>query len=1188
MYNFFFNFEHKWLQNKQRFYAAAGCIVLFLMLCIQPVQAAEVKADSGLLFNLDMQNSTVRQVLSAIEKQSDYTFFYYDNAVDVNRRVTVKATDLSIEQLLDELFEGTNSQYTIKENQVYIKRVETPKENVAPQATQQQKQQERRITGVVVDQEGETVIGANVVEKGTTNGTVTDLDGSFSLNVSNDAVIQISYIGFLAQEIPMAGKTNLKVVLLEDSQTLEDLVVVGYGTQSRYTLTTAIGQYSGEKMEGSPVNSIGDNLKGKVSGLRVATTSMEPGANPRFLIRGGSSINQSNDPIIMVDGVQRDLTGLNPNDIESIEVLKDAASAGIYGSRASNGVILITTKKGTSSKKSQIVFNAQLGFQQPERKYDLMNAADYLRTVRPALQEGLFPSVLYGAESAGTGNNENSKWTTRYLGEGETVPEGWQSIVDPIDPTKTITFQDNDQQAQWFGDAVWQSYYVGVNGGAEKMTYAASAGYTSDSGMGVATGFDRITFHGNTSFEVVHNLTASTTFDYAETNMEDFPDNTRNTVIRGLSIPNTHRDYLEDGTPALGTNNTTITAAFYDRYYVRNNTQKRSSFNMNLNWKIVDGLNAVAQLSNHNRHTRSNSFLKANAISTLRETREGFSELNRVNFQTYLNYKKSLANKHRLDILGGYDYNFDKVNSLDAAVTGAISDKVPTLNAGTESISGYPASTRTSEAMLSYFGRANYSYLDRYMLSLTMRADASSKFAKENRWGYFPASSLGWLISEEPFWNVDVMDMFKLRLSYGLTGNNGIGLYDTYGSYNIGNIYNGNATTTLGIMPNYGLTWETTSQFNVGVDLGFFNNRIRVIADYYNKVTSDLLFDVTLPDITGYNTATANIGKVRFYGADFELSSVNISKKNFEWTTDFTYSYNMNKVLKLPDNGIPGNRINGIIMGDGTQFGGIAEGERLGRFYGYIVDHILETEAQADAALYDASSRGFRRSDRLNSSSNPALAGRKDVGDYEWKNRPGSSTDANGNDIINAEDQFLLGYVTPHSTGGLTNNFRYNNFSLSITLDYALGHSIFNAMQMRYFMATMGNANYNLVNDVKTAWKKPGDNTKYARFTANDPDWGNRNFGRRSDVFTEKGDYLALRDVVFSYDLPAKMIRSFGMQSLTLSLTGNTLMYFTAVKGVSPEAVTTGGLYGFADTYDTNYNPYPPARKILFGVKVVF
>lgn len=282
MYNIFFNFEHKWLQNKQRFYAAAGCIVLFLMLCIQPAQAAEVKADSGLLFNLDMQNSTVRQVLSAIEKQSDYTFFYYDNAVDVNRKVTIKLTDKPIGELLDELFKGTNSQYTINKNQVYIRRVDALRANVAPQATQQQK---RRITGVVVDQVGETVIGANVVEKGTTNGTVTDLDGSFSLNVSNDAVIQISYIGFLAQEIPVAGKTKLEIVLVEDTKTLEDLVVVGYGVLKKRNVVGAIENLSGEAIENRPNPNITRSLQGQIPGLNIVQVDGKPGHEGRVSIR---------------------------------------------------------------------------------------------------------------------------------------------------------------------------------------------------------------------------------------------------------------------------------------------------------------------------------------------------------------------------------------------------------------------------------------------------------------------------------------------------------------------------------------------------------------------------------------------------------------------------------------------------------------------------------------------------------------------------------------------------------------------------------------------------------------------------------------------------------------------------------------------------------------------------------------
>ncbi len=470
-----------------------------------------------------------------------------------------------------------------------------------------------------------------------------------------------------------------------------------------------------------------------------------------------------------------------------------------------------------------------------------------------------------------------------------------------------------------------------------------------------------------------------------------------------------------------------------------------------------------------------------------------------------------------------------------------------------------------------------------------MRADGSSKFSKQNRWGYFPAGSLGWIVSGEPFWNQPLgMNFFKLRASYGVTGNNGIGLYDTYGSYSTGSRYNNNTSVTLGTMPNYDLRWESTEQLDIGFDASFFNNRLRVAADYYNKLTRDLLFDVTLPDITGYSTATSNVGKVKFYGVDFELSSRNIAGKNFEWTTDFTYSYNMNRVIELNDNGISQNRINGIVLGDGTQFGGIAEGERLGAFYGYLVSHILETQQMADDALYDALSRGFRRSDRLNSSSNPALTGRKDIGDYEWINRPGSTKNTNGEEIINAEDQFLLGYVTPHSTGGMTNAFTYKNFSLSISLDYAFGHHIYNALQMRYFMATFGNANYNLVYDVMDTWKQPGDQTKYARFTINDPDWGNRNYSRNSNIFAQKGDYVCLRDVRLSYSLPVKWIGKAGIKSAVISVAGNTLHYFTEVDGVSPEAVTRGGLYSFVDTYDTEYNPYPPARKILLGLKLGF
>ena len=1019
--------------------------------------------------------------------------------------------------------------------------------------------------------------------------------GGSSINQSNDPIVLVD--GVVRE---MAGLNPIDVVLEEYEAVLEDVVVVGYGTQSRRTVTAAISKFDGHLLEGIPVNSVGDALKGRVPGVRVATTDATPGADPKFLIRGGSSINQSNDPIVLVDGVVREMAGLNPNDIESVSFLKDAAAAGIYGSRASNGVILITTKKGSKHLGPRIVFEGQWAWASPATKFDLMNARDYILTVRPALMEGYCggmdpASVLGGEQSAGTGNTAKSLWTTRYLRPDEPVPAGYQWVEDPVNPGRIIVFEDNDQQSQWFGDACWQNYYVGIDGGGDNIQYAASAGYTDDSGIGITTGYSRFTFHGNTTFQVTRRLRASTTFDYSQIEQQTFesaPLSLRNSVIRGLSVPNTHRDWYGEeageelaGTPALGTNNTTIPAAYYAYYYHNaGSTIKRSTATINLDWEVFDGLRLVGQFTNYNRHTRSYFYVEDNPTtgSNIRPMKEGFSETNRMDFQAYADYKGTFGNGHRLGAVAGYEYMLDKLNSFDVRVQGAVSDKLPVLDAGTSNIANYPKSTRTRECLISYFGRVNYDYGGRYLFAATMRIDGSSKFAAGHRWGYFPAASAGWVVSKEGFWPQNsVVSMLKARVSYGLTGNNGIGLYDTYGSYNSLYTYNGNATTTTNTMPNNGLIWEKTLQFNAGIDLGLLDNRITLALDYYNKETRDLLFDVSLPNTTGYNSVSTNLGRVRFYGTELSLSSVNIDRKGFSWRTDFTYSYNMNRVLELPDNGNPRNRINGISVGDGSQFGGIAEGERMGRIFGYVAERIIETQEEADAARYDTQSRGYRRSDRRQ------IAGRKDIGDYEWKDRPGS-TRMDGRQIINAEDQFLLGYALPHSTGGIGNTFRYRNWTLNVYMDYALGHSVRNDMQMRYFQSTMGNCNYNLTNEVKKCWSQPGDDTRYARFTANDTDWGNRNYGRTSDIFVEKADYLCLRDVSLSWSLPKAWLRKLHISQVTLTVSGNTLCYWTAVHGVSPEAATTGGLYTASSTYDTGFSPYPPTRKVLFTAKLTF
>jgi TonB-linked SusC/RagA family outer membrane protein len=577
------------------------------------------------------------------------------------------------------------------------------------------------------------------------------------------------------------------------------------------------------------------------------------------------------------------------------------------------------------------------------------------------------------------------------------------------------------------------------------------------------------------------------------------------------------------------------------------------------------------QLSTYNHYHKFNSFTKANEFNGLRPTTATFGELERNKLEAYVTYNKSI-DSHSFSVMGGYSYQKDNNEAISASANGASSDKVPTLTAGPNKTAA--TSSFTEDVTIGYFGRISYDFRKKYLFTATFREDASSRFAEGNQWGFFPGASLGWVVSDESFMkSAKKFDNLKLRVSYGQTGNNSINLYDAYGKYSTNAKYDGMAGILPSTMPNTDLTWEVSTQLDLGFDLSMFDNRISVSADYFDKRTDNLLFSKELPNTSGFGNVQTNIGKVKFYGFDVEIVSGNISGKDFNWTSKFTWSFVKNKVLKLPDNGRDKNRIGGITLADGTAFGGTAEGESLYKYYGYMVDYIMETQEQADNAMYDSSAKGYRSSD------GKTVAGRKEIGDYEWKNREGS-LQRNGKDYIDNQDQFLLGYTVPHSTGGLNNSFTYKNFNLNIFLDWALGHSINQNSEMRYFMNTFAN-NYTLIDEVKKCWTQPGDNTKYARFTANDPDNGNANFSRTSNIFNYKGDYLCIREISLQYNIPAVIIKRLGMYNMAVTLSGNNLHYFTAVKGVSPET-------GASTTYSDSYYNYPPVRKYAISIKATF
>ncbi|MDD4418133.1 MAG: TonB-dependent receptor [Bacteroides graminisolvens] len=1031
--------------------------------------------------------------------------------------------------------------------------------------------QEYTITGVVTDHEGLTIPGASVSVKNTTRGTITDLDGKYSITVSKGEVLIYSFVGYKPQEQSIADSRPVNIKLSISTVGLDEVVVVGYGTQSRRTITSAITKVGGEALKNIPISTVGEGLKGKIAGARLYSNNNTPGADVTIRIRGGSSINKSNDPLILVDGVERAFSGINPNDIESIEILKDAASTAIYGSRASNGVVLITTKKGDFGKKANITFEANLAMQEPETLYDFMNAEDYLRTVRPAVAIG--PNSKYNqmdGYSASSGNTASSIYSTRYLKDGETVPAGYKSMIDPIDPTKTLIFQDNNFQDEIYKKALWQNYYVGIDGGNDGIKYSSSIGYTDDGGVALATGFQRLSMRSAMDIKINEHLNFASGFDYSKTDSEEYS-NQMNVISRGLATPPTQKKYNEDGTPTKGYNATSPNPIWYKYYNDQSTVDKRLSAYGKLTYRIIDGLKADVQLSTYNHHSKDDSFMKANEFNGLRPTTSSFGELNRNKLEAYGTYNKSILN-HSFSVMAGYSYQRDKNQALSASVTGASSDKVPTLTAGPDKTDA--TSSFTEDVTIGYFGRLSYDFKKKYLFSATFREDASSRFASGHQWGFFPGASAGWVVSDESFMkNIKNLDNLKLRVSYGQTGNNSIGLYDAYGKYSTSAKYNGIAGIVPSTMPNTELTWEVSTQLDAGFDLSIFNNRLSISGDYFNKITDNLLFSKELPNTSGFSNVQTNIGKVKFYGFDIEVSSTNIQTKDFSWSSKLTWSFVKNKVLKLPDNGREKNRIGGITLADGTSFGGTAEGESLYSYYGYVVDHIIETQEGADNAIYDSKAKGYRFSDKKK------IAGRKEIGDYEWKNRDGS-LQRNGKDYIDDQDQFLLGYTVPTSTGGLNNSFSYKNFNLNIFLDWALGHSIQNSSEMRYFMNTFAN-NYTLIDEVKECWSKPGDNTKYARFTANDPDDGNSNFSRSSNVFNYKGDYLCIREVSLQYNVPSSKLGKFGIQNLAFTLSGNNLHYFTAVKGVSPEV-------GTSTTYNSSYYNYPPIRRFSAGIKVTF
>ena len=1050
--------------------------------------------------------------------------------------------------------------------------------------------QTRSISGKVSDNAGAPLGGVIVYVVGGTENSITDDKGNYAINAKAGETLLYSLIGYTDQQVTVASQDVINVTLLEDKDFfLDETVVVGYGSQTKRTITQAITKVKGEEMQNIPVASVGDALKGKVAGARIYTTDFTPGADPTILIRGGSTINGTSTPLVLIDGIERSLSGINPADIESIEILKDAASSAIYGSRASNGVVLVTTKTGTKSRAPRVTFDATVAYQAPESQLKYLNSEEFLY-----FQRTRYKNVINNSGSAhlsadnyafSSGNSKESQYSTRYLGAGESVPQGYKSMADPIDPSKTLIFQDNDWISQSFSPAWWQNYYVSIDGGSENVNYMASVGYTNDQGVVAGTDYDRLSARAAVDAKVTKNLKLKGSVDFQQTNT-NLIDNQYNVIARGLLTPPTQKFFYDcgenEGLPTKSYNASSYSPLFY-QYYVDNNQIKTmAGVNGSVEWNIIPCLKAVAQASTYFDVMTTEYFYAKTAYNGNRPANTSTTTHQRNKFEAYLNFTKDFG-KHALSAMAGYSYqNYNYFYSA-AAVQGASTDVIHTLNAGSTYTNA--TSTKEREVGIGYFGRINYDFAKKYLLTLTARYDGSSRFLKGSQWGFFPGASAGWVVSEEPWFNIKNVNNFKLRVSYGLTGNNYVGYYDAVGKFGLTTNYNGNAAITTSAMPNGNLTWESTRQLDAGFDIGLFENRITAGFDYYNKLTDNLIFDKTLPNTSGYSSVKTNIGQVRFYGIDFELNSRNIVTKDFSWTTKFVWSWCDNVVVSLPDNGLPNNAIGAkvVTMADGsTQYiGGTQEGMRLGNFYGYEVDHLIKTDAQAKAAPYHSNSRGY---DWVNgywavntgdpNKDKTASAGMVTVGDWCYK-------DYNGDGIVNGTDAcYYRGNILPKHTGGMGNTFTFKNFVFDIYLDWALGYQTYNGLQGQ-ILKNIFAGNANLTDWVYKCWDpQTNPDSEFMMYKGCDADDLNKNV-QVNQYFIQNNDYLCIRDVSISYNLACPALQKAHISNLAFTLAGNNLVYFSEIKGINPEL-------GSSNTYGTGFRTYPPIRKISFGIKATF
>lgn len=1060
--------------------------------------------------------------------------------------------------------------------------------------------QKKSITGVVTDATGEAVIGASVVEKGTTNGTVTDLDGNFTLSVDENGSIQVSFIGYQTQTLNVKGKTSFKIVLKEDSEMLQEVVVTGYGgKQLRTKVTNSISKVSENALTVGVYSNPAQALSGAVAGLKVTQSSGNPGATPSIVLRGGTNFDGTGSPLVLVDGQLRDsLSDINPEDIESMEVLKDAGATALYGARASNGVILVTTKNGKTGRR-EINLKAKIGLSYINTPYEFLGARDYITAIRTAYANTPWAPVnnLKGASPFGTGNtlNEKTQWNImeKNADNAYLLQKGWQEMPDPLNPNSTIIFRDMDPADYNMNNpAMTQDYNINMSGGNEKGSYYAGLGYNKSEGIPVVSFYERYSFVFNGSYQVADRIKVSSNFNFNRANWDSMPatqGDEGNYFGRIMSTPPTARFADEDGNPLLGPNSGDGNQSYQkDKFQRENQTDKFTMIQTvevdlfkglklkgTANWYYVEEL---FESFNQDYETTPGSWNRARSTSA--EFKRSFSQT----YNAVLNYNTVINRDHSLEVMLGSEFFDKQYKRFKAAGSGAPTDDFGDLgytstDAGKRDID----SEHTQYRILSYFGRLNYDYQGKYLFSAVFRQDGYSSLLGDNRWGFFPGVSGGWIFGKEDFVKnaVPFLSFGKLRASYGVNGNaTDIGPYTLQGSYN-SQVYNGNTGFLIGTLPNPALRWEKTKTFEVGLDLSFLDNRLNANFTYYNRMTTDKYANLSLPSTTGFSSIKNNNGKFRNRGLEIELSGKIIKNKDFSWEMSGNISYNKNKVISLPDNGLDKNRQDGQQIYTGRQLadgsyerkyiGGYQEGMEPGVLVGYVAEGIYQSTSDIPANL-KVTSGNIQGKTQYGPAAWAALTDAERIngielkpGDMKWK-------DINGDGIIDQFDQVVIGNTTPRWTGGFNTTFKWKGFTLYGRFDFALDYWIYDNTTPWFLGCMQGT--YNTTKDVFNTWSESNPGAQYPRYVYADQ-LGAANYYRNSTQFAYKGNYLAIREISLAYSLPQAWASKFYCQKLDVSITGQNLGYINSAPVASPEVSKAGSGYALP-------------RTLLFGINVTF